>query len=65
MPQTFTDANGNQFMMMPVSTGQAFPMLQAATSSGQMNFSSGSRGGRFRGRGRGYGERFSRGSLYG
>ena len=63
MTQTFVDANGNQFMMMPISTGQAFPVMQTATTSGQMNFSSGSRGGRFRGRGRGYGGRFSRGST--
>ena len=61
--QTFTDASGNQFLMVPVSTGQALPLINTAPTSGQVSFNTGSRGGRFQRGGRGYRGRFNRGST--
>ena len=63
VPQTFADAYGNQFFMVPVSMGQAPPMIQTAPKSGQMNFNSGSRGVRNQKGGRGFRGRFNRGST--
>ena len=65
VPQTFTDASGNQFLMVPVSTGQTLPVINtiATPTSGQVNFNAGSCGGRYQRGGRGYRGRFNRGST--
>ena len=60
-PNTFVDASGNQFLMVPV--GQFPQLLQRAPTNEQANYSAGSRGGRnFRG-GRGFCGRFNRSST--
>ena len=63
VPQTFTDASGNQFLMVPVSTGQTLPLINTTPTSGQVYFNTGSQGGRFQRGGRGYRGRFNRGST--
>ena len=42
VPQTFTDASGNQFLMVPVSSGQTLPLINTTPTSGQVNFNTGS-----------------------
>ena len=34
VPQTFTDANGNQFFVVAISVGQTLPMMQMAPIRG-------------------------------
>ena len=63
VPQTFTDAKGNQFFMVAISVGQTLPLMQMAPIRGPMNYSSGSHGGRNQRRGLKYGGHFSRGST--
>ena len=63
VPQTFTDASGNQFLMVPVSTGQVLALINTAPTSGQVYFNTGSRGGRFQRGGQGYRGRFNWGST--
>ena len=57
--QTFVDANGQQFVMIPVNLSQN-PLLQYAPANVSTTFSTGPIRGRGQLHGRGQGERFGR-----